>query len=311
MSKSLAIIIPAYKPTYLRATLESLAAQTCRDFKVYVGDDKSPHGIEPLVREFAGILDIEYKRFDENLGGRDLVAQWERCIAMSEDEPYIWLFSDDDVMQPGCVEAFLNTPEEIRDNYLCHFNIAMIDDLNGGRVVQLAEFPQVMTAGEFLEAKLRGRVVSYVVECVFSRKLYREVGGFQNFDLAWGADFMTWLKMASMSKGIYTPAVADKVLWRKSDENISPDMSRPVLLRKLNSWIENAAFIKGMFENNPQALKPLKRSFRWLRFPLGEIYRNRTVLNAEDVRELLHNYRRKVGYPLQTALAGMLVKLKK
>ncbi len=50
---------------------------------------------------------LVYQRFNTNLGSKDLVAQWERCIAMSKDKPYIWLFSDDDVMEPNFVEALL------------------------------------------------------------------------------------------------------------------------------------------------------------------------------------------------------------
>ena len=42
MGHKIAIIIPAYKSRFLRQTLDSMAAQTCRDFAVYVGDDASP-----------------------------------------------------------------------------------------------------------------------------------------------------------------------------------------------------------------------------------------------------------------------------
>ena len=41
MDKTLAIIIPAYKSRFLHQALDSAARQTCGDFKVYVGDDKS------------------------------------------------------------------------------------------------------------------------------------------------------------------------------------------------------------------------------------------------------------------------------
>ena len=36
---SLAIILPAYKGRFLSETLDSVAAQTCRDFVLYIGDD--------------------------------------------------------------------------------------------------------------------------------------------------------------------------------------------------------------------------------------------------------------------------------
>lgn len=35
----LAIIIPAYKATFLKQTLDAFEAQTCHDFNLYIGDD--------------------------------------------------------------------------------------------------------------------------------------------------------------------------------------------------------------------------------------------------------------------------------
>ena len=50
--KSLAIIIPAYKDTYLRETLDSLVSQTINDFVVYIGDDCSPYNLKSIVNEY-------------------------------------------------------------------------------------------------------------------------------------------------------------------------------------------------------------------------------------------------------------------
>lgn len=44
--KKLAIIIPAYKPRFLRETLDSIAKQNNHDFTVYIGDDASPYQLD-------------------------------------------------------------------------------------------------------------------------------------------------------------------------------------------------------------------------------------------------------------------------
>ena len=112
--KSLAIIIPAYKDTYLRETLDSLVSQTINDFVVYIGDDCSPYNLKSIVNEYECKLNIVYVRFDNNLGGQSLVAQWNRCVAMSK-EKYIWLFSDDDLLPPNAVERFWNFEESHKE----------------------------------------------------------------------------------------------------------------------------------------------------------------------------------------------------
>lgn len=296
----LAIVIPVYKSTFLAETLNSIANQTDKRFHVYIGDDCSPYDIYSIVSQFEGKIPLTYRRFETNLGEKNLVGQWERCIALTKNESYIWLFSDDDTMDSQCVESFYSHVSVHPNEEFFHFNINMIDSTNGGKILPLPRFPMKLTAGEFLELKLRGKIVSYVVEFIFSRKLYTKINGFKKFDLAWGSDFITWLKMASISiEGITTISGTNSyVNWRKSNENISPNKTQPILLRKIKAYISNASFIQDELHNHPRRYLPCKKSFRWLRFPLGEIFRNRSNLSKEEIRDLCHQYYKEVGFPL-------------
>ena len=290
----LAIVIPAYKPDFLREALRSLAAQTDHRFHIYIGDDASPYEIKSIVDEFSSLLPISYHRFPSNLGAHDLVAQWERCINLTKEEKWLWLFSDDDILSPECVSDFYAAARANPEGELFHFNVRIIDS-RGKNISNPPLYPHRMKAGEYLEHKLRGKVISFVVEFIFSRNLYKRVGGFQNFDLAWGADFMTWLKMAANNRqGIITVPGNSRVGWRRSEVNISPDKTRPILLRKLNALIENAAFIKKELKEKPELYSPLKYSFRWIRFPIGEIWRNRSRLRIYDITGLLSRYIRRM-----------------
>lgn len=247
--KRLAIIIPAYKATFLPAALDSITAQTCKDFTLYVGDDCSPEPISEIVEQYRDKIDLVYQRFDSNLGGRDLVAQWERCIAMSHDEPYIWLFSDDDMMEPNCVEALLRQIEATDGAYdLYHFDVNEIDE-EGEVTKPLPEYPQVLSAYDFYKGKTSGRYRSYVVENVFSRKAYQQAGGFKNFDLAWGSDVATWC-ILSKEKGMCRISEA-KVCWRRSSQNITPDKSCMVAERKLISESNFLVWAHSFFEDKP------------------------------------------------------------
>lgn len=289
----IAIIIPAYKATFLGRTLNSILCQTDKRFRVYVGDDCSPYDIEGIVREYKEKLPLTYRRFKTNLGSRDLVAQWERCIAMSDNEPYIWLFSDDDEMDPRCVEIFLKQPQEIRDHAITHFNIDVIDPQDK-LMMSPSSYPYRISAEDFLHLKLTGKIISYVVEFIFPRRIYNEVKGFKNFDLAWGSDFVTWIDMACCaSDGIITPEGA-KVRWRSSDENISPRKDRTTLIRKIKSLIGNAKCIKTLIKENPDKFPGSQSYFRWIRFPLGEIIRNYRQLGILHSVQLIITYFQRV-----------------
>ncbi|MCF0124555.1 MAG: glycosyltransferase family 2 protein [Clostridia bacterium] len=244
--KNLAIVIPAYKADFLDRTLSSIENQTCKNFRVYVGDDASPNNLKAIVDKYTDKIDLHYTKFDKNLGGSDLVGQWTRCVALSENEEWIWLFSDDDEMSENCVEAFYSKLKNESNKEFLHFNVDIIDEQSN--VIKTSSFPKKNISDiDFITKKLRGEVSSYVVEYIFSRNLYNRVNGFQKFDLAWNSDDATWVKMASIS-GIDTIMDA-KIRWRKSSVNISPnDRDLSIVRRKVAANLDYVSFLIKHFD---------------------------------------------------------------
>ena len=243
----IAIVIPAYKDAFLEATLKSLVRQTNKNFVVYIGDDASPYQIENVVRKYSTQIDVVYHRFSSNLGGRDLVGQWERCISLTQDESWIWLFSDDDEMDDNCVEKFYENINKNKKDELVHFNVNVIDE--NSKKINESVFPEKMDSYTFALSKFRGRIKSFVVEYVFSRNLYEQVGGFQRFDLAWNSDDATWVKMSRVT-GIRTIDDA-RVNWRKSSLNISPNtMDESIVRRKIKADLDYVRYINQLFPSS-------------------------------------------------------------
>lgn len=221
MGHKIAIIVPAYKSRFLRRALDSMAAQTCRDFTVYVGDDASPEPLEPIVRAYERKLPVVYHRFDENLGGRDLTSHWERCITLS-CEPLVWLFSDDDLMPADGVERVLEAAS-LHGTTKVFFRLPLIVvDANGRQKLTNPPLPAGKTSDyTFLLDKLCGRISSAAIEYVFSRDVWQESGGFVKFPLAWCSDDATWARFARYAGGMIAVPGAP-VCWRNAEgENIS------------------------------------------------------------------------------------------
>ena len=241
---SLAIIIPAYKIDFFDDTLKSLAAQTCKDFTVYVGDDCSPNDFKGLVDKYEDKMDIIYHRFTENLGGKDLVGHWTRCVALTKDEPWLWLFSDDDVMDERCVDSFFR---ENKDYDLYHFNVNVIDS-NGEVIREVKPFPTITSSESFYKAKVGSKIESFVVEYIFSRHSYEEIGGFVHFDMAWGSDIATWVSIGK-KKGIKT--IPDSVIyWRQSDKNITPNRNNEIVFRKAMADVNYFKWANAFFNSS-------------------------------------------------------------
>jgi hypothetical protein len=235
---ALAIVIPAYKPVFFRAALESVAAQTDGRFRVYVGDDAGPPGIRQAVADFSSRLDIVYRRFDENLGGRSLVSHWNRCVDLS-DERWVWLFSDDDLMTPDCVSSFYAWGEQTEADVL-RFDTEVID-AEGRLARSNPPHPGHERGVDFVFARLSGKRHSYVVEHIFRREAYTRAGGFPEYPAAWCADDAAWF-LFSRGRAIRTLPTG-RVRWRASGLNISTSSGRrPEQLRAATAYLR---FVQG------------------------------------------------------------------
>ena len=127
----LAIIIPYYKLTFFEATLQSLAYQTDKRFKVYIGDDASPEDCNYLISEFKGYFDFFYLRFETNLGSISLTEQWERCISLSGGEEWIMILGDDDVLGENVMEEFYKDESNVEQRQQNH-DLTHVQDIQIG-----------------------------------------------------------------------------------------------------------------------------------------------------------------------------------
>ncbi len=235
----LAIVIPAYKKTYLKEALDSIARQTHKGFVLYIGDDNSPEDLYAVVKEIENKINVVYHRFDTNMGGSDLVGQWNRCIDLTGDEPWIWLFSDDDVMDENCVALFYEALAANPAEDLFHFDVKVINE-HSAVTGKFQPFPQKLSTNDFFSKRISYALSSFVVEYIFSREVYVGEDKFERFDLAWNSDDATWIKFGRR-KGIYTINNA-YVYWRFSQINISSKIEdRSTILRKIAS---TEAYIK-------------------------------------------------------------------
>lgn len=224
----------------------SIEQQTNQNFNLYIGNDCSPHAIEPALNKLSEDFRsrITYNRFETNMGSVSLTQQWERCIGLSKNEPYIWLFSDDDLMPPDAVERFYDFIETGINADLMRYDLQIVDDNS-----QIKSFskpqPEVESARDFLYRRLSGTCISTACEYIFSREIYNKKKGFVEFPLAWASDDASWANFAE-EKGIYYIA-GSPVSWRLGGFNISSDKSSTYKL-KIKAALMYLKFIEERYE---------------------------------------------------------------
>ena len=258
MDYDLAIIVPAWKTDYLRESIASILAQSNQHFHLYIFDDASPFDIQSILRTFNLPEHVHYHRFDENMGRNALVKHWNRCIARTGKEKWVWLFSDDDIMSPGCVESFYQTLKLFPGYAAYRFNTNKIGP--GGEVIRTNHFPEVTDAATFLNLKLSYTQESYVVETIFSREVFNRIEGIPEMPLAWAADDLFNVKLA-LHGGMRT-IPGERICWRYSESNISGKRNRYAAQKKM---VASRKFVKWIISEKTlkDQLNPPDLPVRW------------------------------------------------
>lgn len=198
----LAIVIPYYKINYFEETLKSLANQTDKRFTLYIGNDASPHDPLPLIKTYFKDQNFQYFNYDDNLGGTNLVLQWERILNNATEE-WFQILGDDDTLAVDFVESFYVHYAAYSTINVVKFKSEIFDIKNNEKTT----FIKTTKSGnydafEFMIQRFSGSVNSSLSEHIFRRSSYEAIG-FIHYPLAWASDDMLFLQMTDLNSYYY------------------------------------------------------------------------------------------------------------
>lgn len=215
----LSIAIPYYKIRFFEATLQSLAIQTDKRFKVYIGNDASSEAPTQLLEKFKNQFDFDYQYYETNLGSISLTQQWERCLAMVENEDWIMILGDDDVLQENCIASFYANLSDINANNCKVIRFAtQVINQDSQFISDIYYHPKIENSVEFVMQKLQGHTRSSLSEHIFDKNKLITTQ-FRDFPLAWYSDLLGVLEFSDF-KNIFTINEA-LVYFRLSGQNIT------------------------------------------------------------------------------------------
>ena len=96
------ITIPAYKAKYLNECIDSILAQTYKDFELVIVNDASPEDLDSIVNQYIDSR-IRYYVNEKNCGAINVVDNWNKCLEYAKGE-FIICMGDDDKLMPNCLE---------------------------------------------------------------------------------------------------------------------------------------------------------------------------------------------------------------
>lgn len=192
-------VLPAYKGAHIADSIESILCQTYTDFELIIVDDCSPDDIKSVTDKFQDPR-IKYYRNDINLGGTNLVRQWNYCIDKAIGT-FLILASDDDLYEPDyllkmdSLEKTFPTVNVFRP-LICH-----IDEVGRRTICEEPMIPQpgIITQEYYLELFSNHYLLSGLQQYMFRRSSLLEIGGFVDLPRAWFSDDATVICLSKNS----------------------------------------------------------------------------------------------------------------
>ena len=191
----LAIVVPYYKVSFFEETLRSLVSQTDKRFNVYIGNDGSNENPDVLIEKYRGSVNLKYVAYKIILGKVSLVNHWNRCMEMIENEDWLMILGDDDVLESNVVELYYQNIDAVeKTSSVIRFASYKINNL-GLKVSKKCVHPKIEKSSDFIFRNVRSSLSEYI----FKTSKIKEIG-FKNFPLAWYSDLLAVLEFSNFKE---------------------------------------------------------------------------------------------------------------
>lgn len=273
------VTIPAYKVKFLKEAIDSILAQTIRDFEVIILNDASPENIDEIIDSYADSR-IRYYKNDKNVGAVDVVDNWNKLLKLSNGEYFICM-GDDDKLVPNCLEEYNKLMDKYPGLAVYHARTMMIDENSKFCNLQ-EERPKWQSVYSMIWHYTFKEGIQFVGDFLYDTKSLRERGGFYKLPMAWGTDCITSFVAAS-ERGIANTQVPI-FLYRTNPYSITKSSNQRIKMqatKMYQDWMNN--FTKLVPDNNldKKYWKLICEGFD------GKIRHHEIYMVANDIRDCL------------------------
>lgn len=225
------IAIPAYKADFIEQTIESALNQSYPNTEVIIVDDSPGQRIREIACRYAGDRRLTYYKNQANLGKDDPARNWNECLRHAHGE-YICILCDDDSYGDDFVSTLMSLAERYPDCHALRSGVSEIDAQ--GHVTSLFPLaPEHMDIAEYIWHLHSRKNHQTMSEWMLRTRRLRDMGGYANHPMAWGADCATVFAMAE--EGGVASSPLRLMSFRNSGRNIT-GRSYSHVPEKIRGW---------------------------------------------------------------------------
>jgi glycosyltransferase involved in cell wall biosynthesis len=229
--------IPVYKVEFFQECIESILAQTYKNFELIILNDCSPHNIDAVVERFKDTR-IRYYKNEQNTGAVNVVLNWNKCLEFAVGEYFVCM-GDDDLLASDYLLCFSELINKHSDIEVFHCRTVIIDEYSVPYTVAPL-CPEYENIYNYMIACINMERGQFLGDFVYKRKSLLAKGGYYFLPLGWYSDYLTSFVMARDNGIAYTDRILFK--YRKSSLNIS-STGNIIHKRKaqlgLYKWVDN------------------------------------------------------------------------
>ena len=182
------VTVPAYKARFLAECIDSILAQTYKNFELIIVNDASPQDLDSIVSKYNDPR-IRYYKNKVGFGAEHVVGNWNKCLEYATGD-YIICMGDDDKLLPNCLEDYVKLIEKFPDLNLYH-GMTMIIDEKGQVIDVQSSRPVFESMYSIMYYRLFENRRQYIGDWLFKTVALRNIGGFINLPYAWESDDCT------------------------------------------------------------------------------------------------------------------------
>lgn len=182
------VTVPAFKAQYLSECIDSILAQTYKNFEVIIVNDASPQDLDSIVSQYDDPR-VHYYKNKVGFGALHVVGNWNKCLEYAKGD-YVICMGDDDKLKPCCLEEYAKLINKYPNFNVYHALTEMIDENSNFMYMQEAR-PEREGVYSMMYGRLKNGRVQYIGDWLFKTDWLRSNGGYVDVPMAWGSDDLT------------------------------------------------------------------------------------------------------------------------
>ena len=213
------VTVPAYKAQFLSECIDSILAQTYKNFELIIVNDASPQDLDSIVSKYDDPR-IRYYKNKVGFGAEHVVGNWNKCLEYATGD-YLICMGDDDKLLPHCLEEYVKLIAKYPKVDFFHTWTEIINEKSEIYDIQ-APRPEWESVYSMMFFLWKGRT-QYIGDCLFRTKSLRSVGGFFDLPYAWSSDHISAYMVAKNHGVVNTQRPGFQ--YRINKNNITNDVS--------------------------------------------------------------------------------------